>query len=141
MKTSGLLRANAAFLMVMGGGAAVADAMGHFFGKGPLGAAMFRAPLAISSFEAHLLAFVMGVLLWRGARLPDRKPFHVLAAVVHVILGGSNILFFEGAFGALGMERFGVFITAFHVAFACAQASVALKAPRHPTGSVILQEN
>ena len=43
MSTSHRLQINAAFLMLMGGGAAVADAVGHFFNRGPLAAAMFRA--------------------------------------------------------------------------------------------------
>lgn len=108
----------------------MADAMGHFFGRGPLAAAMFRAPLAISSFEAHLLAVVMGVLLWKGARAFEKRPFHILASVVHVILGGSNLLFFQGAFVSLGMERFGVVITSAHIAFAIAQTYLAAGLPR-----------
>ncbi len=138
MSTSRLLQGNAIFLGVMGGGAAVADAVGHFFGRGPLAAAMFRAPLAISSFEAHLLALVMGVLLWRGARALEKKPFHILAAVVHIILGGSNLLFFQGAFGSLGMERFGIVITSVHIALAIAQSYVAAGLPRRTNIPIIL---
>jgi hypothetical protein len=139
MRTNRLLQANAAFLMFMGGAAAVADATGHFLGKGPLGAVMFRAPLAISSFEAHLLAVILGVVLWTGARKPERRPLHVLAAVIHLVLGGSNLLFFEPAFGSIDMRLFGVIITAFHFAFVIAQTAAALPRLRAPSGVAVAQ--
>ena len=130
MSTSHRLQINAAFLMLMGGGAAVADAVGHFFNRGPLAAAMFRAPLAISSFEAHLLALLFGIVLWTGAQRPDRRRLHVLSATIHVILGGSNLLFFERAFGSLDMRGFGVVITACHFAFVLVQTLAALQLSR-----------
>ncbi len=126
MNTSRLLRINAAFLMLMGGAAAAADAIGHFFAKGPLAPVMFRAPLAISSFEAHLLAALLGTVLWTGARQPDRRQFHILATAIHVVLGGSNLLFFDRAFGALDMRLFGVVITACHFAFVLSQTVAAI---------------
>lgn len=134
MSTSRWLQINAAFLMLMGGGAAVADAVGHFFNRGPLAAVMFRAPLAISSFEAHLLALLFGVVLWTGAQRPERRRPHVLAATIHVILGGSNLLFFERAFGSLDMRGFGVVITACHFAFVLVQTLAALQIPRAEAG-------
>jgi hypothetical protein len=48
-------------------------------------------------------------------------------------LGGSNLLFFERAFGSLDMRLFGVVITACHFGFVVAQTLAAL--PRHPAGS------
>jgi len=141
MRANRLLQGNAVFLMVMGGGAALADAVGHFFGRGPLARAMFGAPLAISSFEAHLLAVVLGVLLWKGARSVDRKSHHILASVVHLILGGSNLLFFQGAFVSLGMQRFGVVITTIHFLFVVAQAWAAMKLPRFSLTPILLQKN
>lgn len=131
MRTSRLLQINAAFLMFMGSAAAAADAIGHFWGRGPLAQAMFRAPLAISSFEAHLLAVLLGSVLWIGARQAERSRFHGLAAAIHIVLGGSNLLFFERAFGSLDMRPFGVVITACHVAFVLAQTVAALS--RHGT--------
>ena len=133
MSSGRLLQLNAAFLLVMGGGAAVADAIGHFFGRGPLAPVMFHAPLAISSFEAHLQALLLGGVLWTGAKSSDTRRFHSLAAAVHVVLGGSNLLFFERAFGSLDMRLFGVVITACHFGFVVAQTLAAL--PRHPAGS------
>ncbi len=133
MFTGRLLQYNAAFLMLMGGGAAVADVIGHFFGKGPLAPVMFAAPLAISSFEAHLLAALFGFVLYSGAQQPKRRPFHSLAAVIHSILGGSNLLFFEQAFGALDVRLFGVVITACHFALVLAQATAATRKESVPT--------
>lgn len=129
MIPSKLLRVNAVFLMFMGGAAASADAVGHFLGKGPFGEVMFRATLTISSFEAHLLAVVIGALLWTGAGLPERRLFHVLAASVHGVLGGSNLLFFENAFGALDLRVFGVIITTLHFIFVLTQGRAAARMP------------
>lgn len=141
MKHSRLLQANAVFLACTGGIAAISDAVGHFWGTGPWGRTMYHEPLAISSFEAHLLALVLGVLLWRGAQREEKKAFHLLAAVTHFILGGSNMLFFQGAFGALGMVRFGVMITAVHVGFFLAQLAAATKISNGAMHSTLLHEN
>lgn len=137
MNTSKLLRGNAAFLLLMGGGAAIADAAGHFLGRGPFGQVMPRSPLAISSFEAHLLAVLIGALLWTGAGLRERRRLHVLAAAVHLVLGGSNLLYFESAFGALDLRGFGAVVTALHLAFALAEAGAAAWL-RPPTDDVAL---
>lgn len=139
MWTRRLLQINASFLMGMGGAAAAADAIGHFWGKGPLAPVMFRAPLAISSFEAHLLAVLFGIVLWSGAQQPERLRFHGLAAAIHVVLGGSNLLFFERAFGSLDMRLFGVVITACHFAFVLAQTVAALPRPRIATNVSVPQ--
>lgn len=135
MSPSRLLQINAAFLVFMGGAAATADAIGHFFGKGPLAPLMFHAPLAISSFEAHLLALLLGIVLWTGAEQAEPRRFHVLAAAIHIVLGGSNLLFFERAFGSLDMRPFGVVITACHFVFVLAQTAAAL--PRLGAAAIV----
>ncbi len=127
MKPSKLMRLNGAFLMFTGSAAATADAVGHFLGKGPFGEVMFRSTLTIGSFEAHLLAVVLGALLWSGAARGDRELFHVGAAAVHFVLGCSNLLFFEAAFGALDLRVFGAVVTALHFAFVVAQAGAAAR--------------
>ena len=135
MSTSRLLQWSAAFLMFMGSAAAAADAIGHFFGKGPMAPIMFRAPLAISSFEAHLLAVLLGGVLLGGAKEVHRQRFHGLAAAIHIVLGGSNLLFFERAFGSLDIRGFGVVITACHFAFVIAQTAAALSQNRPSTAA------
>lgn len=130
MKPSRLLLWNGAFLLFMGGAAALADAAGHFLGKGPFGRVMHHAPLAISSIEAHLLAVLLGALLLGGAGLPDRRRLHVFAAAVHVVLGGCNLLYFESAFGALDLRTFGTVVTLLHIGFAGAEGSAAARLPR-----------
>ena len=137
MGTNRLLQANGTFLVAMGGAAAVGDAVGYFWGRGPMAPVTFHAPLAISSFEAHLLALLLGAVLAMGARAPERGRFHVLAAAIHVVLGGSNLLFFERAFGALDMRTFGVVITACHLFFVLAQTLAALPG-RRDVGRVAL---
>lgn len=129
MTTRLLLQINGAFLMFMGGAAAVADAVGYLVGRGPMAPILFRAPLAISSFEAHLLAALLGSVLWSGAAAAERQRYHRLAAAIHIVLGGSNLLFFERAFGAIDARLFGVLITTCHFAFVLAQSLAALPRP------------
>ncbi|HRI67110.1 MAG TPA: hypothetical protein PK156_22855, partial [Polyangium sp.] len=59
----------------------------------------------------------------------------------HVILGGSNLLFFQGAFVALGMQRFGAVITSIHFAFVLAQAIAAVRIPHPALDQISLQKN
>lgn len=98
----------------------LADALGHFLGVGPL-AVTLGSPYTIGSFEAHGLAVVLGALLLRAAGLADRRPWHAAGASIHVLLGGSNLLFWP-SFAAMGVVPVGVVTTAFHLAFVVAQA-------------------
>lgn len=138
MRANRLLLGNALFLGGMGSLASVADLVGHFLGRGPFGKVMVGSPLAISSLESHLLAVILGVVLWRGAASAERGWVHGMAAVVHVVLGGCNLLYFESAFGALDLRMFGVVVTLFHVGFAVAEGVAAARFPR-PLGTTLVQ--
>ena len=70
--------------------------------------------------------YVFGLVLYHGSQQPERRPFHSLAAVIHIILGGSNLLFFDHAFGALDMRLFGLGITACHFGLVLLQALAAM---------------
>jgi hypothetical protein len=62
-----LLRANAVFLLVVSAGGMINDLTGAFLSRGPVRLVVEKAPHAVIGFvEAHGLAFIIGVLLWRA---------------------------------------------------------------------------
>src|SRR3712207_9561753 len=109
------------FLAIAGSLGLLADVMGHFFGVGPM-AEMFGSPHTIGGFEAHGLAFILGVLLLRAAKLADRRSWHALGLSVHLLLGVANLMFWS-SFLQLDVLMIGVVTTALHIIFVGAQAA------------------
>jgi hypothetical protein len=120
-----ILRANALYLLVAAGGGLVSDIRGAFFGAGPVGVIVAAAPhAAIGFIEAHGLALIIGVLLWRAE--PTRA-WHLAAAAVHILLGTANVVFWP-IFVAADMLVVGYVTTALHAAFALLQLLAAVTA-------------
>ena len=118
-----LLRANALFLLLAGAGGLRSDILGIFFGQGPVGRIVTAAPHAgIGFVEAHGLAVILGVLLWRAA--PERS-WHLAAAAIHVLLGTSNVVFWQ-FFVAADMLAMGYITTLLHVLFVVLQLAAAM---------------
>ena len=115
------LRLDAAFLLLAGSAAMAAETVGHFLGIGPL-AATRGSPYPIGGFEAHGLALLVGVLLWRAATSADRRMWHGVGLLTHLLLGTANLLFWR-SFVALDVVAMGVVTTALHAAFVVAQAA------------------
>jgi hypothetical protein len=113
-----LLRANALYLLVAAAGGLVSDLRGAFFGAGPVGVIVGGTPhAAIGFIEAHGLALIIGVLLWRAELT---RAWHLAAAAVHVLLGTANVVFWP-IFIAADMLVVGYVTTALHAAFALLQ--------------------
>ena len=113
-----LLRANALFLVLAGAGGLRSDILGIFFGQGPVGRSVAAAPHAgIGFVEAHGLAVILGVLLWRAA--PERS-WHLAAAAIHVLLGTANLVFWP-FFLAADMLAMGYITTSLHWFFVALQ--------------------
>jgi hypothetical protein len=122
-----LLRANALFLIVAALGGLRSDLMGAWLGRGPVAPILGTAPHAAIGFvEAHGLAVILGVLLWRA--LPQRS-WHVTAACIHLLLGTSNLVFWQ-AFVAGDMLAVGHVTTLLHALFLVLQAWAALTPQR-----------
>jgi hypothetical protein len=118
-----LLRANAVFLLAASTAGMISDLAGAFLLRGPVGLVLEKVPHAAIGFvEAHGLAFIIGVLLWRAE--PARL-WHGTAAAVHVLLGTSNLVFWP-LFGFAGMLAVGYVTTVLHGAFAALQLAAAL---------------
>ena len=107
------LRLDGIFLMLAGGLAMIAETVGHFFGAGPF-ASDLGSPHTIGGFEAHGLAFLIGVLLLRGARLADRRLWHRVGFVTHLFLGSANLLFWT-SFVQQGLLAAGYVTTSLHI--------------------------
>lgn len=120
-----ILRANAAFLLAASTGGMWSDLAGAFLGRGHVAPILANAPQAAIGFvEAHGLAFILGVLLWRAA--PERS-WHLTAAAVHVLLGTANLVFWQ-IFIAADMLPVGYITTSLHGLFVALQLAAATAA-------------
>ena len=120
-----ILRANAAFLLAASTGGLVSDVRGIFLGLGPIAGVVAEAPHAgIGFIEAHGLAFILGILMWRAE--PSRA-WHLTAAAIHALLGSANVIFWQ-FFIAADMLTVGYVTTILHGLFVVLQMSAAIAA-------------
>jgi phosphoglycerol transferase MdoB-like AlkP superfamily enzyme len=117
-----LLFADASFLLVIGGIQMLFELLGHFFGIGPLATAFVNSPYTIGFFEAHGMAVLAAILLFRGISLEKRRFWHLYAALVHCLLGSANLLFWA-SFIHFGFIPAGIIATAVHGFFVMTQGS------------------
>jgi hypothetical protein len=109
-----ILRANALYIGVAGFAGVIFDIRGVLYGLGPQGRALANAPYAgIGFVEAHGLAVILAVLLWRAR--PDRAA-HLTALAVVALLGTANLAFWQ-AFIAMDALMMGYVTTALHWTF------------------------
>jgi len=121
-----ILRANAIFLLVAATAGFWTDVLGIFFSVGVQAPIIGNAPYAgIGFIEAHGLAFIIGVLLWRAA--PERS-WHLTAAAVHVLLGTANLVFWQ-IFIAADALWVGYVTTSLHWLFVAMQLTAAAAIP------------
>jgi hypothetical protein len=127
-----LLPANDVFLVSVGGIQVVVELLAYYAGAGPYGYIFEASPYAIGWVEAHGLAFIIGILLLLSVAVRDLRRFwHVVAAVVHTLLGTANLLFWN-SFVAVGMVPMGITATVVHVVFVAAHiAAFVVSRERH----------
>ena len=127
-----LLRANAVFLTVMSLVGLVMDLAGVFFSRGPQSRVLQRGadgslPIeGIGFVEAHGLALIIGITLWRVAA---SRPWHLTAAATHLLLGAANLVFWQ-IFVEADMLAMGYFSTIMHGVFAVLQLTAAARSSR-----------
>ena len=114
------LKLNAIFLMLIGLLQMIFELLSHFLGAGPLADRFFESPYTLGFFEAHGLAVLMGILLWRASANPQ-KFWHQLAVIIHILLGGANLLFWN-SFIQLDFVAPGIVATVFHGVFVALEA-------------------
>lgn len=115
-----VLKLNALFLMLIGSLQIIFELLSHFMGAGPLADRFLASPYTLGFFEAHGLAVLMGLLLWRASANPQ-KFWHELAVIIHILLGGANLLFWN-SFIQLDFVAPGVVATVFHGIFVVMEA-------------------
>src|SRR5262245_22192992 len=100
----GILRANGVYLTVASTLGWIMDFAGIVLGKGPESHAIAAAPHAAVGFvEAHGLALILGITLWRV--VPTRA-WHITAACTVALLGTANLVFWD-IFAAVGSPAMG----------------------------------
>jgi hypothetical protein len=118
-----ILRANAAFLLAASAGGMWSDLTGAFLARGHVAPILANAPHAAIGFvEAHGLAFIIGVLLWRAEPV---RSWHLTAAAVHLLLGTANLVFWP-IFIAADMLAVGYVTTSMHWLLVALQLGAAL---------------
>src|SRR5262245_17124511 len=118
-----ILRANALYIGVAGFAGVIFDIRGVLYGLGPQGRALANAPYAgIGFVEAHGLAVILAVLLWRAR--PDRSA-HFTALAVVALLGTANLAFWQ-VFIAMDALVMGYVTTALHWTFAALNLGAAV---------------
>ena len=110
-----ILQLDGGFLVLAGGAAMIIETVGHFFGVGPF-AQTKESPYTIGGFEAHGLAIIFAILFIHAARLADRALWHRVGLSVHLLLAGSNLLYWS-SFVQLNVIAMGVITTVLHVGF------------------------
>jgi hypothetical protein len=119
-----ILRANALYIGVAGCAGMIFDIRGVLYGLGPQGRALADAPYAgIGFVEAHGLAVILGVVLWRAR--PERAA-HLTALAVAALLGTANLAFWQ-AFIAMDALTMGYVTTALHWTFVALNLAAAVQ--------------
>jgi hypothetical protein len=103
---------------------ALFDLSGRFLALGPTAGALFENPDAIAYFEAHGLALMVAILMI-AHRNSDKPTWNWVAAAMHLLLGGANLLFWD-SFTTYGLVPMGVGATAMHAVFVALQVTAAL---------------
>jgi hypothetical protein len=121
-----ILLANALYLTLASlGGLLFLDIPGAFFSRGPAAGILAQAPHAAVGFvEAHGLALIFGVLLWRAAPV---RSWHVTAVAIHVLLGTANLVFWQ-IFITANLLAMGYITTGLHWLFVALQLFAAAAA-------------
>jgi hypothetical protein len=119
-----ILRANALYIGVAGFAGVIFDIRGVLYGAGPQGRALAAAPFAgIGFVEAHGLAVILAVVLWRAR--PERAA-HLTALAVVALLGTANLAFWQ-AFIAMDALVMGYLTTALHWTFVALNLAAAIQ--------------
>ena len=111
-----LLILNGLFLGLTGFAQMIFELLSHYRGVGPLGNIFTGTPYTIGFFEAHGFAVLTGLLVF-WVMLKDMRPYwHLYMALVSLLLGGSNLLFWD-SFAKVGLVSAGYIATAMHILF------------------------
>lgn len=129
-----LFQINASFLVLMGGVVSILDYLGYRTGAGPLGRMLHHNDLAVGMQEAHGLAFLFGLVLFIFAVSDARPSWHLVCVGIHILLGGSNLIYWNGAieYGIVGLE---IVVTIIHGLFVALHLAIFAFVRNMPTAN------
>ncbi|MCE7984354.1 MAG: hypothetical protein DYG89_24535 [Caldilinea sp. CFX5] len=104
------------FLLLAGSVQLLLEGIGHFGQIGPYATLFGNSPYTIGFVEAHGLALLIGLVLWRAGHMGPTVQDAWLGTAVSLLLGGANLLFWP-SFVAFDMVAPGVVATMFHLIF------------------------
>jgi hypothetical protein len=114
-----IVRVNASYIGFFAFFGLIFDIRGVLYGVGPQGQVLAGAPLAgIGFVEAHGLALILSVVLWRSA---TKRDSHAAALAMGLLLGVSNLSFWQ-LFVVTDQIVLGYVSTGLHLSFAALQA-------------------
>jgi hypothetical protein len=114
-----IVRLNASYIGFFAFFGLIFDIRGVLYGTGPQGQVLANAPLAgIGFVEAHGLALILSVVLWRAAGV---RASHLTAMAMDLLLGVSNLAFWQ-LFVVTDALTVGYVSTSLHLSFALLQA-------------------
>ncbi len=128
-----LLLANGVILGAIALFAFLSDLAGAFLNLGGFASVLYQNDAAVGMVEAHGLALIASALLVFNHRA-DGPSFNFAAAVIHLLLGGANLLFWP-LYAAHGLLVIGIITTLMHGAFFALELGAALwRKPEIATG-------
>jgi hypothetical protein len=109
------------------------DLAGSFLGLGPMGGYLHGKADTVGFFEAHLLAFILAVLILVH-RKSEGATWNWTAAGIHLLLGSANLMFWQ-IFVDAGQLPLGIISTSAHGVFFVLELVAALmRSPQLTSG-------
>ena len=124
-----ILRTDAILLALFGLFGITMDLLGYFVGTGAWQGVFFNNPLAVGAVEAHGLAIIIAVLLIGQASAKDNVAWHLTALATHLLLGISNLVFWQ-VFIHVNVVPLGIVATTYHFVFVIANSAAVFLARR-----------
>lgn len=116
MKSKWILLADSAFLGVSGAFMMTQEFLSHFMQKGIFGGQFANSPYTIGFFEAHGLAVLFAISFVLTLNHGHRRFWHGMAVAIHILLGGSNLLYWQ-SFIEFDFVTQGIVVTTLHGIF------------------------
>jgi hypothetical protein len=109
-----VLRVHGTFLLILTPFVTAVTLIGWRLGKGPFAMWQQQPFAAVGLFQAYLLMFVIGIVLWLGSSLDSNLwKWDLVGFLAHVPPLAANVIFF-GLFTSDGFQRISVASMALH---------------------------
>ncbi|MES2748294.1 MAG: hypothetical protein V4648_07935 [Bacteroidota bacterium] len=107
------LKIHGILLTLLGVVFAIVTTIGRLIGRGPFAFLQQNEQASVGLFEAYLLIAVCGVILLFGATQVYTPKWNRIAALVHIPLVTTNLLYWD-FYAQVGMQTIGIVSTVMH---------------------------